>query len=93
MDEVDGGGTVGGNVDRVTGALQTPGEKVLNALLILTVVRPVARLSVSADELSKGNLDVGEQPVRGKDEISVLTDAFNRMQRSLVKAMKMLESE
>jgi HAMP domain-containing protein len=64
----------------------------LNALLILTVIRPVARLSASADAISKGNLDVPEQPVYGKDEISVLADAFNRMHRSLVKAVKMLES-
>ena len=64
----------------------------LNALLILTVIRPVARLSASADSLSKGNLDVAEQQVQGKDEISVLADAFNRMHRSLVKAVKMLES-
>jgi HAMP domain-containing protein len=64
----------------------------LNALLILTVIRPVARLSTSADAISKGNLEVAEQPVHGKDEISVLADAFNRMHRSLVKAVKMLES-
>ena len=64
----------------------------LNALLILTVIRPVARLSASADELSKGNLEVAEQQVSGKDEISVLADAFNRMHRSLVKAVRMLES-
>lgn len=64
----------------------------LNALLMLTVIRPVARLSSSADEISKGNLEVPEQPVKGKDEISVLADAFNRMHRSLVKAVKMLES-
>jgi HAMP domain-containing protein len=64
----------------------------LNALLILTVIRPVARLSASADAISKGNLEVEEQPVHGKDEISVLADAFNRMHRSLVKAVKMLES-
>jgi protein-histidine pros-kinase len=64
----------------------------LNALMILTVVRPVARLSASADAISKGNLEVPEQPAHGKDEISVLADAFNRMHRSLVKAVKMLES-
>lgn len=64
----------------------------LNALLMLTVIRPVARLSSSADEISKGNLEVPEQPVKGRDEISVLADAFNRMHRSLVKAVKMLES-
>ncbi|HEY1756956.1 MAG TPA: DUF3365 domain-containing protein [Bryobacteraceae bacterium] len=64
----------------------------LNALLILTVIRPVSRLSASAEALSKGSLDVPEQQVKGKDEISVLAEAFNRMHRSLVKAVKMLES-
>lgn len=64
----------------------------INALLILTVIRPVSRLSGSADAISKGDLEVAEQPVKGHDEISVLADAFNRMHRSLVKAVKMLES-
>jgi len=64
----------------------------LNALMVLTVIQPVARLSSSADAISRGNLEVPEQPVKGKDEISVLADAFNRMHRSLLKAVKMLES-
>lgn len=63
----------------------------LNALLIATVIRPIARLSGAADRISKGDLDVPEQPAGGTDEISVLADAFNRMHRSLKKAMKMLE--
>ncbi len=63
----------------------------LNVTLVLAVIRPVSQLSATADEISKGNLDVPELPVKGKDEVSVLADAFNRMHRSLVKAMKMLE--
>jgi protein-histidine pros-kinase len=63
----------------------------LNFTLILAVIRPVARLSLAADQISKGNLDVAELPVRGKDEVSVLADSFNRMHRSLKSAMKMLE--
>jgi HAMP domain-containing protein len=63
----------------------------LNIALVLAVIRPVSQLSANADEISKGNLDVPEFPVKGKDEVSVLADAFNRMHRSLVKAMKMLE--
>jgi HAMP domain-containing protein len=31
--------------------------------------------------------------VRGKDEISILAGAFNRMHRSVTAAMRMLESE
>lgn len=63
----------------------------LNFTLVLAVIRPVARLSAAADQISKGHLDVPELPVRGKDEVSVLADSFNRMHRSLKSAMKMLE--
>jgi protein-histidine pros-kinase len=63
----------------------------LNVVLYLTVIRPVSRLALTADEISKGNLDVPELAVSGSDEISVLSAAFNRMHRSLVAAMKMLE--
>lgn len=63
----------------------------MNLVLYLTVLRPVARLASTADEISKGNLDVPELEVRGRDELSVLSAAFNRMHRSLVAAMKMLE--
>ena len=63
----------------------------LNLALVIAVVRPVASLSATADEISKGNLDVPELPVKGKDEVSLLADSFNRMHRSLVKALKMLE--
>ena len=63
----------------------------LNVVLSKAVIRPVSQLSQAADEISKGNLDVPEFPVAGKDEVSVLADSFNRMHRSLVKAIKMLE--
>jgi HAMP domain-containing protein len=63
----------------------------LNVMLISTVLRPIRRLSVAADEISQGNLDTPELPAEGKDEISTLAGSFNRMHRSLVKAVKMLE--
>ncbi|BDG05201.1 c-type heme family protein [Anaeromyxobacter oryzae] len=66
---------------------------VLDALLYVTVIRPVSRFAARADEISKGQLDVPELPVRGKDEISVLAAAFNRMHRSVTAAMRMLEDE
>jgi HAMP domain-containing protein len=66
---------------------------VLDALLYVTVIRPVSQFAARADEISKGQLDVPELPVRGKDEISVLAAAFNRMHRSVVAAMRMLEDE
>lgn len=64
---------------------------VLDLLLYVAVVRPVGRFAARADEISKGQLDVAELPVKGRDEISVLAAAFNRMHRSLAAAMKMLE--
>ncbi|HET7752664.1 MAG TPA: DUF3365 domain-containing protein [Anaeromyxobacteraceae bacterium] len=66
---------------------------VLNGLLYVTVIRPVSLFATRADQISRGQLDVPELPVRGKDEISVLAAAFNRMHRSVTAAMKMLEGE
>jgi protein-histidine pros-kinase len=66
---------------------------VLDVVLYLTVVRPVSRFARRADEISMGQLEVPELPVRGRDEISLLAAAFNRMHRSLAAAMKMLEQK
>ena len=65
----------------------------LDVLLVVTIVRPAARLARMADQVSTGHLDVPELPVEGKDEISVLAGSFNRMRLSLVKALKLLEEE
>lgn len=62
-------------------------------LLIFTVIRPVAKLAKTADEVSKGRIEVEQLPVRGKDEISNLAASFNRMLRSLQQAMKLLSAE
>jgi methyl-accepting chemotaxis protein len=64
---------------------------VLNIVLYWTVVRPVSRFAATADEISKGNMEVPELVVKGKDEIATLAEAFNRMHRSLAKAIRMLE--
>jgi HAMP domain-containing protein len=66
---------------------------VLNLVLVMTVVRPVRRFAMTADQISKGQMDVPELPVKGRDEISVLAAAFNRMHRSLAAAMKMLDDK
>ena len=63
---------------------------VLNVVLYFTIARPVARLSDMADKISLGQLEVPDLPVRGKDEIARLAGSFNRMRRSLVTAMRML---
>ena len=63
----------------------------LDLLVIFAVVRPLRRLSAMADQISLGKMDVPELPVRGSDEVAVLAGSFNRMRRSLEKALKMLE--
>lgn len=65
---------------------------VLNAMLILLVIRPVTRLSEFANEVSLGNMDAPEFRPSGKDEIAVLSDSFGRMRKSMVEAIKMLEN-
>lgn len=62
----------------------------LDVLLYFAVVRPVVRLSRMADQISLGNFDTPELPASGTDEISVLAGSFNRMRRSLEKAIHML---
>jgi protein-histidine pros-kinase len=64
---------------------------VLNLMLISMVIRPVTRLARLADQVSLGNMEVPDFHARSRDEIRVLADSFNRMKKSLVQAMKMLE--
>jgi protein-histidine pros-kinase len=63
----------------------------LNVMLGRMIVGPIARMSHAADELSTGNFDLPEFPAQGRDEIAVLGNSFNRMRRSLQKAMQMLK--
>ena len=63
----------------------------LNLMLHYVIIRPVRQISAAATAVSLGNMDSPEYVVRGKDEISALAEAFNRMRRSLANALKMLE--
>jgi len=65
----------------------------LNVLLHGVVIRPLKRLSRMADQVSTGDLEAPEVPVKGKDEVAILAGSFNRMRISLVKALKMLGEE
>jgi protein-histidine pros-kinase len=57
------------------------------------VIRPVTKLSRLADQVSQGeNMDTQDLVVKSRDEIGVLAQSFNRMKKSLVEAMKMLET-
>ena len=66
---------------------------VIDVSLVFIVIRPVRRLAETADRISKGEMDVPELPVTGRDEIAEVTGSFNRMYRSLVKAFGMLSAK
>jgi protein-histidine pros-kinase len=63
----------------------------LNVMLNSMIVRPIRDMARAADEVSTGNFDLPEFQAKAQDEIGVLGASFNRMRRSLEKAMKMLE--
>lgn len=65
---------------------------ILNLMLHTIVIHPVKRMARIAHDVSMGKLDVEECEPKGKDEISVLAESFNRMRRSLVNAMEMLNT-
>jgi methyl-accepting chemotaxis protein len=64
---------------------------VLNLLLHYLVVAPVKRVSAMAEAVSLGDENVESYVKPGKDEISTLSVAFNRMRESLKHAMDMLK--
>jgi len=64
---------------------------VLNLMLMFIVVNPVRKLAGVADEVSLGKIDTAEFNVKGRDEIAVLAQSFNRMKKSLAQALKMLD--
>lgn len=66
---------------------------VLNILLSRMVITPIKRMAKAADAASTGDASVEELVVTGSDEISTLASSFNRMTRSLRKAMEMIERE
>ncbi len=62
----------------------------VNLILHLTVLRPMSRIARIANDLSEGKANVEQFKVTGNDEIAVLGKSFDRMRRSLEKAMKLL---
>jgi HAMP domain-containing protein len=63
----------------------------LNLMLSWLIVRPIQKMAQVADAVSTGDFDKAEFPEKGKDEIAVLGASFNRMRRSLQKAMQLIE--
>jgi HAMP domain-containing protein len=65
---------------------------VLNLTLDSLVLRPMAKLAQLADRVSTGDFQVPEFEAKGSGSLYMLTQSFNRMRRSLEKAMKLIES-
>jgi protein-histidine pros-kinase len=64
---------------------------ILNVMMSLLIVRPITRMSEAANEVSTGNMDIPEFEEKGGDEVSLLARSFNRMRRSLEKAIELIE--
>jgi protein-histidine pros-kinase len=66
---------------------------ILNLMLTVLIIRRVGAMANIADEISKGNFEMGEFNEKGKDEVTQLSASFNRMRRSLIKAMEMFKKQ
>ena len=64
---------------------------VLNAMMSLVVVRPVIEMAKAADKISTGDTNIAELPDNSGDEVALLARSFNRMRRSLQKAIELIE--
>lgn len=65
---------------------------VLNLMLWWLVIRPVTQLSGIADRVSLGELGAPAFNASARDEIGRLAVSFSRMRKSLVQALRLLES-
>jgi len=65
----------------------------LNLLLGVLVIGPIDRMADTAEAVSMGDIDAPEYVRGGSDQIARLSAAFNRMRRSLVEAVKILETK
>jgi protein-histidine pros-kinase len=64
---------------------------ILNIMLSQLIIEPMTRLSDIAEQISKGKADVPELVTQGGDEVAQLGQAFDRMRRSLQKAISLIE--
>ena len=62
----------------------------VNLVFHFMVIRPINTISKIANAVSEGNMEAPQFNLASKDEIAVLGTAFNRMRRSLEKAISML---
>jgi HAMP domain-containing protein len=66
---------------------------VLNAMLSMLIVRPITRMSAAADKISTGDMNIPELADKGRDEVALLARSFNRMRRSLEKAISLIDDK
>jgi protein-histidine pros-kinase len=62
----------------------------INILLHLVVIRPMERIADNAEAVSMGKIDTPEFEYKRRDQIGRLAASFNRMQRSLAQAFRMI---
>ena len=80
--------------DRLLGGLMVAAWCLaLNLWLVWTVLRPVRRLTRSAERLSGGHFDEPELADAGSDEIARLAGSFNRLRRRLESGMQAIARE
>lgn len=65
----------------------------INLMLNSLIISRVGVMANIADEISKGNFEMGEFDEQGSDEVAQLSVSFNRMRRSLVKAMELFSGQ
>jgi protein-histidine pros-kinase len=64
---------------------------ILNIMLSMMIIRPIRSMAAAADRISVGKLDMPELAESGKDEVALLARSFNRMRRSLEKAIRLID--
>lgn len=66
---------------------------ILNAMMSFLIVWPITKMSKAADQISTGNTDISELSEKGGDEVALLAKSFNRMRRSLEKAISLIDEK
>jgi protein-histidine pros-kinase len=66
---------------------------ILNLMLSALIVRPITRMSDAAERISTGDKDIPELEESGRDEVADLARSFNRMRRSLEKAISLIDQK
>jgi len=66
---------------------------ILNIMLSVLIVRPITQMSDAADRISTGDMEIPEFGESGRDEVALLAKSFNRMRRSLEKAISLIDQK